>query len=247
MLSVAIVCKNSERTIEKCLKSVTNLADEIIVVDAGSTDNTVRIAESLGGKVTFNPWRGYSHQKNFALSLCTGDWIVSLDSDEEVSEKLSTSIKNAIQSSKDAGDTGFEFNRRIYYLGKFLKYMWQPEWRLRLFRKGAAALVGEPHDSFVCEGRVQKLEGDLYHYSFSGVEEHVIKSINFAKLTAETLAGAEKHAVIKLFINPLWTFVKLYILKKGFLDGYRGFMASAVQSFYVFLKYAFIIEKKLGI
>ncbi|MGC9081217.1 glycosyltransferase family 2 protein [Sulfurihydrogenibium sp.] len=242
-LTVLILTKNEEKNIERAIKSVLDIAEEIVVLDSGSTDRTVEIAKNLGAKVFFREFDTYSDQRNYGLSICNGDWILVLDADEEVSEKLRENIKRELENPKfDC----YEIPRRTYYLGRFLKYAWYPEYRKRLFRKGKVRYEGKLHEKVICDGKVGRLEGDLYHYSFKNLYHQFIKNIEYARIMAEIMhSEGKKFKLYKLIINPFVIFFKLYFLKLGFLEGTRGLIIAFSGFLYVFLKYAFLYELKL--
>jgi len=242
LLSVALVTYNEENILGRTLEAVKDIASEIVVVDSRSTDRTREIAESFGARVYVEDWKGHVAQKNSALAKCRGDWILFLDADEEVSPELRDSIKEAIMGSEFEG---YMINRRTYYLGSFLRYTWQPEWRLRLVKRSANPRWEgrDPHDVLKIEGRIGKLQGELYHYSFRSLEDHVLKSLKYAKISArEKYQRGERATARDLLLRPLWAFFKLWFLKGGIRDGVRGFTASAVSAFYTFMKYAFLLE-----
>ncbi len=241
MLSVLIATKNSEDTLERCLKSIEDIADEIIIVDSGSTDKTLEIAKKYTDKIFYKEWINSGMQYNYLLSLANENWTLILDSDEEVSKELKNSIKKVI-NSKNAKDC-YAVSRKTYYLGKFLNYVWYPEWRVRLAKKGKLKFEEKVHGKAICYGELGKLKGDLYHYSFKDLKHHFEKNIKFATFIAEHMhKNNKKFKVSKLVINPTWYFIKYFYIKKGFLDGIRGFIACSMGSFYVFMKYAFLLE-----
>ncbi len=242
-LSVVVITKNEESTIGRCLNSVKEIADEILVIDSGSTDKTVEIAKEKGAFVIKKDWSGFSNQKNFGIQKAKNPWILSIDADEELSEKLKNSIKNELKNPKfDC----YQVSRKTYYMGKFLEHVWYPEWRIRLFKKDRGIFEGEIHEVFKCDGTVGKLEGDLYHYSFKGLKHQFLKAIDYGEISAKELYKRGKKPTLKhLMINPLWSFIKTFFIQKGFLDGKRGFLASVYISFYTFMKYAFLYELKL--
>ncbi len=242
-LSVIILTKNEEKNIERAIKSVEPIADEIIVLDSGSTDKTVEIAKSLGAKVFFREFDNFSSQKNYAIGLSNEGWIFSLDADEEVSKELRESIKKAIEK----GDFScYEVPRRTYYLGKFLDYVWYPEYIVRLFKKGYGKYEGQLHEKLVCNGKVGRLEGDLYHYSYKNLYHQFIKTVDYAQKMAEILyKKGKKPKLYNLLINPIFIFIKLFFIKKGFLEGKRGIIIAVSGFVYVFLKYAFLYELHL--
>ncbi len=242
-LSVLIRTKNEEKNLPRAINSVKDIADEIVVLDSGSTDNTVEVAKSLGAKVFFHPWDGYSNQLNRGIGLCSKDWILVLDADEEVSETLRHSIAEALYSKK--ADV-FMVCRRTYYLGRFLKHAWYPEWRVRLFKKGAVRFEGELHENAIFKGRAVKLKGDLYHYSFNSLYEQYEKTIRYAKIMAQVNHGKGKRfRIYNLIFNPLWSFFKVFVLQRGFLDGVRGLAVAVSVFIYTFLKYLFLLELEL--
>jgi len=241
-LSVSIITLNEENNIERCLKSISNIASEIVIVDSGSTDRTVEIAESFGVKVFVEKWQGYIIQKNIALKKCTKSWVLCLDADEEVSQELKTSIKEAIK--KDNKD-GYYINRRSFYLGKLLKYSWQPDNMLRLVRRQSNPCWGgyEPHDKLFVIGSTGVLKGDLIHYSYRNIDDHVKGLTKYAYLVAQSYDKMGKRSHLYNFIfNPFFAFFKKYIIRAGFLDGFRGFLIAILSFFYVFLKYSYLWE-----
>ncbi|WP_340695293.1 glycosyltransferase family 2 protein [Hydrogenobacter thermophilus] len=243
MLSVLIRARNEEKNIQRVIKSAQPIADEIIVLDSGSKDNTVALAKELGAKVFFKEWEGYSKQLNYGLSLCQGEWVLILDADEELTRDLRSSIKQAIASQEYQV---YMLNRRTYYLGRFLSHAWQPEWRVRLFKKGAVRFEGELHERAIYFGKAGKLKGYLNHYSFKSLHHHYIKSIEYAKIMARSMKREGKgFKLYNLLINPLWDAFKVYFLKLGFLDGVRGLSVAFSTFFYVFLKYLFLLELEL--
>ncbi len=239
-LSVAIITYNEEEDLPRTLDSVKDIASEIVIVDSHSTDRTREIAKSYGAKVYEEDWKGFGEQKNSALKKCTQPWILSIDADEVVSPELQESIVKEIKNPKfDC----YEVNRKNFYVGKFLEHVWFPEWRLRLFKNGKARFEGEIHETIKCEGKVGRLEGLLYHYSYKNLEEHFSKSLKYAKISAEIeFKKGKKFRLHKLFLNPSWVFFKMYFLKGGILDGIRGLSIAKTYSYAKFLKYLFLWE-----
>ncbi len=242
-LSVLILTKNEEKNIKRAIKSVLSIADEIIVLDSGSTDKTVEIAKNLGAKVYFRDFDNYPSQVNYGLSLCSGDWILVLDADEELSDQLQESIKKELKNSTfDC----YEIPRRTYYLGKFLDYVWYPEYRKRLFRRNKVHYEGKLHEEVICEGKTGKLTGDLYHYSYKNLFHQFVKTVEYAQKMADIMyTQGKRFKFYKLLINPFVIFFKLYFLKLGFLEGVRGLIIAFSGFLYVFLKYAFLYELQL--
>ncbi len=242
-LSVVILAKNEENTIGRAIRSVKNIADEILVIDSGSTDKTVEKAKEEGATVIFNKWEGYPKQVQFGINKAKNMYVLVIDADEEVSEKLQKSIKQALSNPKFRC---YKLQRKTFYMGKFLEHTWYPEWRIRLFHKDYVKYEGFLHETVVCKGNIGVLNGDLYHYSFKSLKHQFLKAIDYAQTSAIQLHKEGKKADIKhLFLNPVWSFIKFFLLQKGFLDGKRGFIASVYMAFYTFLKYAFLYEKQL--
>ena len=247
-LSVAVISYNEEDNIGKTLSAVSDIVSEIIVVDSGSTDRTVEIAKSLGAKVFVEEWKGFREQKNSALKKCSQEWILFLDCDEVVSEELKKSIIDAV---KQPFADGYMINRKTVYLGKPLNYAWQPDWNLRLVKKNANPRWegGDIHEYLVIDGKVSKINGFLYHYSYRDIKDHFTKVVNYSYIAAQEMyKKGKKFKMRKIFLNPLASFIREYILKKGFLDGTRGLIVAVSATYYSFLKYIYLweMEKRDG-
>lgn len=239
-LSVVIITFNEEANIGRCLLAASTIADELLVVDSGSTDSTVAIAESLGARVVFHPFEGHIQQKNWAKSQAKHAYILSLDADEVLSPELTS----ALLEQKKAG---FPFpcsvNRLTWYCGQWLYHGgFNPDWKLRLWHKEAGLWTGiNPHDSFKLHQpeRVLKLNGRLLHYSIPDLNWHLAQVNRFTDIAAQELFNkGVKPSLIKLYLAPGFTFVQHYLLKAGFLDGFHGFTAAKVSALYAYLKYA---------
>ena len=178
-LSVSIISFNEAANIGRTLDSIQPIASEIIVVDSHSTDNTRQIAEKKGAKVFDEDWKGHIRQKKSALEKCSQPWILSLDCDEVVSFELREAI---IEAVKEGNRPGYRCNRRTFYLGKLLRYAWQPDWKLRLVRKDAdPRWVGyDPHDRLQIAGQNGRLKGDLVHYSYADLRDHLQRLVKYA-------------------------------------------------------------------
>ena len=243
-LSVSIISFNEATNIGRTLDSIKPIASEIIVVDSHSTDNTREIAEKIGAKVFDEKWKGHIRQKNSAFEKCTQPWILSLDCDEVVSPELYAAIAKAVN---EGAHPGYSINRRTFYLGKLLQYTWQPDWNLRLVRKDAnPRWVGyDPHDRLQIEGRSGCLQGDLVHYSYTDLRDHMQRLVAYAEITANSYhKNGKRFHWYHLLINPQVAFIKKYMLKRAFLDGSQGFIVSMSSFIYVFLKYLFLWEIK---
>jgi glycosyltransferase involved in cell wall biosynthesis len=244
-LSAIIITKNEERNISICLESVA-WAGEIIVVDSGSTDNTVAICKELGAKVLVMDWPGFGPQKNRALSLATGDWVLSLDADERVSPELCSEIQAAIANPGEA--VAFCMPRLSSYCGRFMRHGgWWPDLVVRLFRRGNARFSeARVHEQVVVEGRIGRLRSHLLHESFHDPVEVLEKVNRYSSEGARMLAERGRRAsVATAIVHGLWAFIRTYILKRGFLDGREGFamaVSTAEVSYYRYLKLMYLTE-----
>lgn len=244
-ISVAIITFNEEDRIVKTIESVKDFASEIIIIDSNSTDNTVSIAENLGAKVYTENWKGYSAQKNSLIEKCSCQWILFLDADEEVSSTLKENIIKAISNDSNK-ISGYNIKRKTHYLGKLLNYSWQKDIRLRIVKKDSSPhWVGEVvHESLEIKGVIGTLDGFIIHYSYRNIKDHFNKTIMYAELSAEEyFKKGKKPSLFKLVFNPLFAFIKMYIIKLSFLDGIQGFIAASSAYMYAFLKYAFLWDK----
>jgi glycosyltransferase involved in cell wall biosynthesis len=238
-LSVVIVTQNEQDRIKQCLESVA-WADEIIIVDAFSTDKTVEICRSYTDKIYSRQWDGFIPQKNYALSLATKEWILSLDADEQLSDRLTTEVKDAIINQRGTCDA-YSMPRKTYYLGRWMLHSgWYPDRKVRLVRKGFASWGGlEPHDALKVNGKVCELNGNILHYSFRNLSHHIRKLDYFTDAASlELIKSGRRAGVLDMIMHPAGMFFKMFILKKGFMDGVQGFIAAGVSAFHVFMKYA---------
>ena len=240
-LSVAIITYNEEDIIERCIRSVQEIADQIVVVDSGSTDRTREIAQSLGAEVYTRDFDDFSSQKNFALEKCRSEWILFLDADEIVTDELRNSIKKALEKPEAEG---YKINRRLYYFGDILKHAFQPEWRLRLVKRNAEPRwTGRIHEELRFKGKVGYIKGDLIHYSYKSFRNQLEKSVRFAHLVAmEKYKSGKRATLLNLLLNPVLSFFRELFLRKLFLDGKRGVIFSLNSAVYTFMKYLYIYE-----
>lgn len=249
-ISIAIVCKDSAATIGRTLDSVRAWADEIVAVDSGSTDQTLAMLEAAGARIIRSPWLGHIKTKQMALEACTREWVLSLDSDESVEPELAAAIAAAV-GGRAGGAAGFEMNRRTYYRDRPLRHAWQPEWRLRLVKRGRACWGGhDPHDVLRLndgEGAPGRLSGHLRHDSFPTFTEHLRKQWGHATTMAGSLhAAGARGSYLNLVVSPPGAFVKQLVLKRGFMDGYAGWLAAASTACAALIKHATLIELDRG-
>lgn len=245
-ISVSVITLNEEQNLARCLKSVAGLAAEIVVIDSGSADRTAETARSFGITFERHPWEGFGPQKNFAVQRCRQRWVLCLDADEALSPELAQSIRKLFAAGEPEL-AGYWVNRRTWYLGRWIWHAWYPEWRLRLVRKERSEWRGiEPHPELFVSGPTDRLAGDLFHYPFRDLSEHLQRWLKYGRIMAEVYAreGRPCHWYDLVF-SPPWAFFKRLILKGGWRDGWRGWIISCASLIYVFSKYAFLLEKRL--
>ncbi|MFN0133502.1 MAG: glycosyltransferase family 2 protein [Phycisphaerales bacterium] len=259
-LSVAIVCRNNEPTIGRTLESVAGLADEIVAVDSGSTDGTIGLLERHGARVIASAWLGHVATKQKALEACTREWVLCLDSDESLEPDLRRAVEEVIRRG-ESGPSGYEVNRVVYYRGRALRHAWQPEYRLRLVRRGRARWTGlDPHDKLELLGSAGRghqestgavegswhggrLLGTLRHDSISTFAEFLAKQAQHARTMAESLhREGTRGSVARLCVSPAGAFLKQIVLKRAFLDGWPGWLAAASSASGALMKHAMLIE-----
>lgn len=239
-LSVVIIAFNEEANIGRCLLAAASVADELLVVDSGSSDQTVAIAKSLGARVVYHPFEGHIQQKNWAKDQAFHPFVLSLDADEVLSPELSSEI---LVQKKAGFPVPIMMNRLTWYCGRWLYHGgFNPDWKLRLWHRDAGVWAGvNPHDAFSLHQnqKVLKLQGRLLHYSIPDLNWHLAQVNRFTDIAAlELFKKGVKPSRMKLFLGPSFTFVQHFFLKAGFLDGFHGYTAAKVSAFYAYLKYA---------
>ncbi|MFZ1977991.1 MAG: glycosyltransferase family 2 protein [Bacteroidota bacterium] len=242
-LSVIVITKNEEKNISECLESV-RWADEIIVVDAESSDSTVEKARMFTQKVFLHAWIGFGEAKNFGLSKCSGEWVLWLDADERVTEELRAEICSAIAGA-DPGTAAFSMPRHANFLGRWIDHCgWYPGRVVRLFRISAATFSNHIiHEKLDVRGKILHLRSDLLHYTDPNLEHYYEKFNRYTSLASDELKMQKKtFGILKLIFDPLWVFLKMYVFRMGFLDGIPGLILSALSANYVFTKYAKLWE-----
>lgn len=237
-ISATIITCNEERNLPRAIESL-RCCDEILIVDSGSTDRTVEIAQKFGARVLEANWRGYAGQKNYASDQAVNDWILSIDADEALSEDLEAEIWQLKKNG--AGYDAYTVPRLAQYLGRWILYSgWYPDRKIRLFNRARARWVGDyVHESVVSDGRIGQLQGNLLHYTCGSLSEHLKTMDRYTTLAAEELAARKKPIGYRhLLLDPPWTFVKSYLFQRGFLDGLEGLAIAQMAALYTFLKYA---------
>ncbi|MCE1180693.1 MAG: glycosyltransferase family 2 protein [Rhodocyclales bacterium] len=236
-LSIAIITLNAASQLADCLESV-RFAEEIVVVDSGSSDGTRALAERYGARVIDQAWLGFGPQKQFAVDACTHDWVLCLDADERVSPALRASLENALKSPSTAS---FRFARCNRFLGRYLKHgEGYPDWSLRLFDRRQARWSDDAvHEKVIATGPVGTLTGDLLHDSAESLASYLTKQNRYTTLAAEmALAAGKKASFGRLALSPLVRFIKFYFIRQGFRDGLPGLVHIAIGCFNSFIKYA---------
>ena len=243
-VSVCIITAGEEERLRPCLESVA-WADEIIVVDAESTDKTVVIAREFTDRVIVRPWPGFAAQKNFALAQATGDWTLSLDADERVTPEVRAAIERVLRG--DGPATGYALPRKNIFWDRWVRHgRLYPDWQLRLFRRGAGRFVEHAvHESVRVDGPVARLEAPLLHVSYRDLADFLSRSNRYSTLAAEewVRAGGRRVSAIDIVARPLGRFLSMYVLHAGFLDGLRGFLLAVLYAHYVFARSVKVWEK----
>jgi glycosyltransferase involved in cell wall biosynthesis len=245
-ISACIITFNEEHNLRRCLDSVT-WCHEIVVLDSFSTDKTVDIAREYTDRVFQKEWQGYIHQRNSIRDMATGEWVLFLDADEEVSDRMREQILEELGGGAN-GAVGYSFPRLVYYLGKWIRHgEWYPDKKLRLFVRERGVSGGEePHDMVIVDGPVKTLSGEIFHYTYDSISHHVAQMNRFSQISAEAKFKAGKQFRWFDFLwRPPFRFFKSYVIKLGVLDGWHGMLIASVSAFGVMVKYAKLRELHL--
>ena len=237
-LSIVVIALNEADRIGHLLRHA-GFADEVIVVDSGSTDNTVALCEAAGARVIQRPWTGYADQKQFAMQQARGDWVLNLDADEYVPEALAAEIEAAL-ADPSPSVAAFSMPRLSYYLGRWIRHGgWYPDRKIRLVRKGAGTWIGDGlHERLQVKGRVRALDSPLHHLVYRNIADHVNTTNRFSDVYAAHRGGASALFLLGGIFHTLGKFLECYLWKRGLLDGWPGLIVAMVSSGYVFLKHA---------
>lgn len=241
-ISACIISFNEEAKLEACLESLVPVVDEIIVVDSLSTDATVEIARRYTDKVYDQKFLGHIEQKNLAVSKASNDWILSLDCDERLDDQLRGEILRIKDTLEEHG--AYRMARKTFYMYRWLNHTWYPDKQTRLFNRNVAYWGGmNPHDVIIVDRRlVRPLQGDILHYSYDSVSDHIQTIDKFTTISArEIISKGKRVGLLKPLTNGLWSFVRIYLIKGGFRDGFAGFVACFLSMMYTFVKYAKVI------
>jgi glycosyltransferase involved in cell wall biosynthesis len=239
-ISVAIITKNEEKRLPECLKSVA-FADEIVIVDSGSTDKTLEIAKEFGCRVFVEEWKGFGMQKNSAIEKCTNEWVIILDADERIPSETKYSILAVIQNPTASA---YSFKMKHFINKRWIKYggNW-PDWHVRLVNKNKGSFVGTIHERWVTEGNIEKIDAYIEHYGFEDYFD-MIKTMNeYSTLSAQELyISGRRASIFTPIVHSIAMFIKVFILKKGFLDGFDGLVLALLKAGGSFFKYAKLLE-----
>ena len=248
-LSVVIITYNEEINIRRCLESIQGIADEIIVVDSGSVDNTTDICRSMGATVIQQDFLGYIEQKNFATAKAKNDWVLSLDADEALTPELKATI---LSTFPDPQADGYTLNRITNYCGTWVRHSgWYPDVKLRLYDRRKGQWTGvNPHDRFRLNlgSSMLHLNGDLQHYSYNTISDHIKQIDRFSTIGALSMFNkGVRSSILKIIYKPVARFMRHFVFKLGFLDGLTGFTIAVNSAHAVFLKYLRLYYLQKGI
>jgi glycosyltransferase involved in cell wall biosynthesis len=240
-LSVILITRNEEANLRACLASLDGLAQQVVIVDSASTDGTVEIAREFDATIAQPAdWPGFGPQKNRALDLATGDWVLSLDADERLTPQLRSEI--AVKLSQPGAHTCFSITRLSWYCGRFMKHSgWNPDYVDRLFLRGSARFSDDlVHERLLTKGPVLKLKNHMLHYSYLDYSQVLQKIDRYSSASAkQAFAKGKKGSITTAILHGLWAFIKTYFIKAGFLDGSHGLalaISNAEVSYYRYLK-----------
>ncbi|MCI7223562.1 MULTISPECIES: glycosyltransferase family 2 protein [Fusobacterium] len=238
-LTVSIITLNEEKNLARTLESVKKFADEIVIVDSGSTDKTEEIAKSFNAKFYFQKWLGYGPQRNKAIELASSEWVLNIDADEEISEELAKKIADIKDDKNDKIDV-FKINFMSVCFGKKIKHGgWSNSYRIRLFKKNSGRFnENNVHEEFITNSHIGKINEYILHHSYSDLEDYFTKFNKYTTLGAiEYYKKNKKASLVSIVLNPIYKFIRMYFFRLGFLDGLEGFILAITSSLYTMVKY----------
>ncbi len=242
-ISATVICLNEEKKIRTCLNSL-DWADEIVIVDSGSTDATLDICGEYTENIYHRTFDSYINQKNYAASRASNDWILNIDADEEISAELREELLRLTAEDPEE-NRAFAVRRLTRYCGGWIHHCgWYPGWQTRLYNRNTCEWKGDLiHEQLSVSGPIRRIEADLLHYSFDSISDHFRTADRFTRIGAQELkkAGTEK-SLLHILFRTGYTFFRVYVQKKGFRDGWRGFSVAGFSAFSVFIKYLRVRE-----
>lgn len=240
-LSLAVITRDEHDSLPRLLDAAEAFADEVVVVDSGSTDGTAELARDRGATVVETDWPGFGPQKNRAFEACNGEWLLSLDADEVPDETLAAALAGV---GAEEGVHGYTLERTAVYLGEPVRHAWSDERLVRLVRRGHGRWADVPvHETLDVDGRIEHLPGQLVHHSYRDLGDHWDKLVRYARAGAvKADAAGRVFRVHQLLTHPCAAFLRRYVFKLGFLDGVRGLLVAGSAAVSAFLKYAFLFE-----
>lgn len=245
-ISAYVITYNEEKNIRRCLESLKDF-DEIVVVDSGSSDNTVAICREFTDRIYEHSWPGFKEQFSYALSLTQKEWAFSLDADEVASPELLENIRRLFAGGVPKDINGYYISRMTNYMGRWIRHgAWYPDYKLRLFRKEASRYEGQdPHPRVEASGKTGRIEGKILHYTMKNFSDHLRRLDSYTDIYAQhQVEASAAFRVVDILFRPPAKFLKSYIFKAGFLDGMPGFVIAVTSAFTIFVRYAKFWEKK---
>ena len=243
-LTAAVITKNEAANMPRWIAAVGPVADEIVAVDSGSTDNTVELLRQAGATVEHRDWTGYTDQRNRCIELAACDWVLFLDGDEFPDDELVESLKK-LKDGSEPPEAAYELAYKVFFFGRFLRHGgYYPEYHLRLHRRGKARWVArEVHERLEADGPVGRIAGHVHHHSYDTVGQYLRRAERYSAEAARQMHRAGKKAgPLTVAGHSAWTFIHRYFLRLGFLDGYEGWLAARLEAHYTFSKYARLVE-----
>jgi glycosyltransferase involved in cell wall biosynthesis len=246
-ISVYVLTFNNERTIERCLNSL-RWADEVVIVDSYSTDNTLEICRCFTDKIYQRQWTNHQEQYQYAADLTTNRWLIFVDADEEVPSELAQEIQEELEINNGQWD-GYIVHRRTYYLGRWIQHGgWYPDYEIRLYDRNKGKWEGGLHAKVTVEGRIKTMKNHYFHYTYRDISDQVQTIDRYSQIAVEDMfREGKKFSFINMLLNPPFRFIKEYIFKRGFLDGIPGVVIIISTMFYVFIKHAKLWERQRGL
>jgi len=237
-LSLCLITYNEEDNLDDCLSSFAPIADEIVVVDSGSTDRTQEISAKYNARFSIFPFEGFGRQKQRAIDIASGRWIFVVDADERATPSLLAELRSIIE--KEGSADGYAVNRVNFFMGRAIRHSgWSPDFVVRLFKNGEGRTSENiVHEEILVSGKVERLSSPLLHYTYRSIDAYLQKSARYASLSAmEKQRNGHRPGILKILLNPPFVFFKMYVVRQGFRDGREGLFLAILYAFYTAIKY----------